>query len=729
MKKTLLIAAIFGSFAVVSCKKDQNNNVETTVTSLNDVKIPAGFTWESSRNLNVDVKITDTRFDATSKPTHTIEVYDGDPYTTGHLLTKGGATSVADFVAKIYVPTTITQLYVVKKSPDNSTIVKKVAASASDINVTIGSVDAAYAVTSKAASGVQSFATAPASPDCSGGTAITANKSDLDMNSGDVYSVTGNNITVGLRNVNGGTIKVCGTNVTVTGNLSGNGALIVTTSGSVTFTGNLNNNAASITNFGTLTIPGNRADAGNFSNYGICTINGDCNMNGSSAVFYNSGTLTIKGGWQGGTSATAINDGSMVVSNNFQTNQTPFTNNCSLYVKGNYNQDQGTVKNYSLIKVDGTSTLNDNVELGLYNGAEFLTVNQIANGKIVGYGSTSLDKITGNTIIFNNSGAVNGNVQVYAVNGLNSQYNSKIVSPATLDHSVYIAQTGCNSDGNGTPAVVDHDGDGVPDNLDAYPTDPNKAYNITGASGTVAFEDQWPVKGDFDLNDVVVGYSYTLVTSAANKVVTVSGAYTLYARGGDYTNAFGIEFPVLKGLVSNLAITKGGAAVTAATLEAGPTNATVILFTNMKDEMATYNTKIGDIFSPYKSYTISFDITSGVALSTFGQDEYNPFIYNSGRGHEVHVAGKTPTSVADASLFGTNDDNTSVAASRYYVTKTGLPFAINVPVVFNYPSERTDITKAFLHFADWAAAGGSSYTDWYSNTATGYRNSANIFTH
>ncbi|MEO6521814.1 MAG: LruC domain-containing protein [Mucilaginibacter sp.] len=726
MKKTLLIAAIFGSFAVVSCKKDQNNNIDTAVTSLNDVKVPAGFTWESSRNLNVDVKITDTRFGAAT--THSIAVYDGDPYTTGHLLTKGGATSVNDFVATVYVPTTITQLYVVKTSPDNSTIVQKVAAGTSDIHLTIGSVDAAYAVTGKS-SAMQSFATAPTSPDCSGGTAITANKSDLDMNSGDVYSVTGNNITVGLRNVNGGTLKVCGTNVTVTGNLSGNGALIVTTSGSVTFTGNLNNNDASITNFGTLTIPGNRADAGHFSNYGVCTINGDCNMNGATAIFYNSGTLTITGGWQGGTTGTATNDGSMVVTKNFQTNKTPFINNCSLYVKQNYNQDQGTVKNYGLIKVDGTSTLNDNVELGLYNSAEFLTVNQIVNGKIIGYGSTSLDKITGTTIIFNNSGAVNGNVQVYAVQGINSQYNSKIVSPATLDNSVYIAKTGCNSDGNGTQVVEDFDKDGVANNLDAYPNDADKAYNITGASGTVAYEDQWPVKGDFDLNDVVVGYSYTLVTSAANKVVTVSGAYTLYSRGGDYTNAFGIEFPVAKGLVSGLAITKGGTAVTAPTFEAGQTNATVILFTNMKDEMATYNTKIGDIFSPYKSYSISFNITGGIALSTFGQDAYNPFIYNSGRGHEVHLSGKTPTSLADATLFGTKDDNTSVAVSRYYVTKAGLPFAINVPVVFNYVSEGKDITTAFLHFADWAAAGGSSYTDWYSNTATGYRNSANIFTH
>lgn len=728
MKKTLLIAALFCSVAVVSCKKNQDNTT-TAITTLNDVKVPAGFTWESSRNLNVSVQITDSRFGANT--THTIAVYDGDPYAGGHLLTQGGATTVNAFSAKIYVPTTITQLYVVKTSPDNSTIVQKVAAATTNISVTIGAVDPAYVVTSKPTSSVQVLAN-PTSPDCTGGIAITAPISNLNVNSGDTYSITGNNIIVNFSSVTGGTIKVCGSNVTLLNfNFNGGATLIVTTSGSVNMLGiNYNNAAGVIQNFGTINFIGAFPANGVFSNYGVFNCAGDFNLNAQAGIFTNGGTMNISGSFQDGTTAVATNNGTMVVGGNFQPNSgSAFVNNCSLTVGGNYNQSSG-VKNYSFINVGGTTIINASVELGMYNAAMIKTKDLIVDGKINGYGTTSLVEITGTTTI-RNSGSVVSNVQVWQVSGsVDATSNSKVISPATTTtHSVYIASSGCNSEGNGTPAVVDTDGDGVPDNLDAYDNDATKAYNITGASGTVAFEDEWPVKGDFDLNDVVLGYSYTLVTNAANKVVTVNGAYTLYARGGDYSNALGIEFPVAKGLVSGLAVTKGGVAVASPSFESGQTNATVILFTDMKSEMATYNTKIGDTFSAYKSYTISFTITGGPTLSTFGEDEYNPFIYNSGRGHEVHVAGKTPTSLADATLFGTNDDNTSVAASRYYVTKAGLPFAINVPVVFAYATERTDITKAFLHFADWAAAGGTSYTDWYSNTATGYRNTANIFTH
>jgi LruC domain-containing protein len=57
-----------------------------------------------------------------------------------------------------------------------------------------------------------------------------------------------------------------------------------------------------------------------------------------------------------------------------------------------------------------------------------------------------------------------------------------------------------------------------------------------------------------------------------------------------------------------------------------------------------------------------------------------------------------------------------------------LPFALDVPVMpFKYPVEKTDITRAYLHFADWAQSGGSLFADWYGNTASSYRNTANIY--
>ena len=34
---------------------------------------------------------------------------------------------------------------------------------------------------------------------------------------------------------------------------------------------------------------------------------------------------------------------------------------------------------------------------------------------------------------------------------------------------------------------------------------------VSSISGTLAFEDNWPQKGDYDFNDFVTGYSYSLI--------------------------------------------------------------------------------------------------------------------------------------------------------------------------------------------------------------------------
>jgi LruC domain-containing protein len=271
--------------------------------------------------------------------------------------------------------------------------------------------------------------------------------------------------------------------------------------------------------------------------------------------------------------------------------------------------------------------------------------------------------------------------------------------------------------------IIDTDADGVADNVDEYPNDSTKAYNSYSsiAGSTVAFEDQWPLKADFDLNDLVMVYKYTVVTNAQNMVVQVKGKFTLVATGGNSANGFGIQFPISGSLVDSL---KGG------TLEAQQDKAVIILFPNMRSEMGNWNTVPGAAQSASKTYDISFNLKNGPLLNAFGLD-FNPFIFNyqGTSRREVHLPGKLPTSLADQTQFGQNDDNTSIAAGRFYVTKTGLPFALNLPTPnFNYVIESKDISSAYLHFVEWAESGGVLFTDWYSNLSAGYRNSSFIFT-
>ncbi|RZK79035.1 MAG: DUF4114 domain-containing protein [Pedobacter sp.] len=78
-------------------------------------------------------------------------------------------------------------------------------------------------------------------------------------------------------------------------------------------------------------------------------------------------------------------------------------------------------------------------------------------------------------------------------------------------------------------SYVDGDGDGIPDAIDEYPTDPLRAYTRYYPSefvwGTTAFEDNWPNEGDYDLNDLVVSYRYKFAMNSFNQLVDIIGEY------------------------------------------------------------------------------------------------------------------------------------------------------------------------------------------------------------
>lgn len=107
-----------------------------------------------------------------------------------------------------------------------------------------------------------------------------------------------------------------------------------------------------------------------------------------------------------------------------------------------------------------------------------------------------------------------------------------------------------------TPSTsTDADGDGVPDSNDAYPNDPQRAYDEyypTSGYGTLAFEDQWPYKGDYDFNDLVLDYKYHLVLNAYYQVKDVKITYYVKAVGAAYRNGFAIQFGTGAGNVQSV---------------------------------------------------------------------------------------------------------------------------------------------------------------------------------
>jgi len=704
-----------------SCQKDPVR--KKTIYSMDDLEIPSGFNWESSREVKFQVSVEDLKF---LDDTHVVAIYDGDPASGGKLLSKGSTDLDHPFTVTLSLAKTITSVYITKTAPDGSTVTEKVSVNSQSIAKKIS---AASAGSLSLLSGVKGSVKI-AEEDCSSGCTqtITTSNTNLNLNSSsDVVCITGSNITVGF-NANAGTVRICGKNVTVQNASFNNSAkLIISSSGSAVFSNlNFNGSSTSLQNSGSLTVNGSFSIGGKFDNYGTLTTSGDFNLNSGSSLVNNS-VINVGGSMNNNTSNLVTNNGSVTTANNLQLNSGSSTvNNCNIWVKGDFNNNS-LLKNYALVKVEKTSTVNSGAEIQFVSAAMVRTSNMMLNGKLTGTGSTSLVKVLKTTTI-NGSGSVNGTLQYCDENGIETN-TGKFTDGAIRSCSVYIPVSECNAEGNGKTAIIDTDNDGISDVLDEYPNDPDKAFNnyypskADDAGETVAFEDLWPMKGDYDMNDVVVSYKYKIVTNAQNQVVHVDGNYTLYAVGGGYANGFGIQFPSKAANIKSLS---------GATLESGQSKAVVILFNNMIQELSGWNTRVTDVYATPKTYSVSFDDEGKIPLSEYGLGSYNPFIWNGstgfGRGYEIHLPGMKPTDLADLSLFGKTDDASNVAAGKYYVTANGLPWAIKIPVSkFDYPYESVNIFKAFLKFTDWAQSGGTQYPDWYVNTADGYRDSQYIY--
>jgi LruC domain-containing protein len=301
------------------------------------------------------------------------------------------------------------------------------------------------------------------------------------------------------------------------------------------------------------------------------------------------------------------------------------------------------------------------------------------------------------------------------------------------------------------PTIQDTDLDGVADADDAFPTDQYKAYKtffpVPDHFSTLAFEDLWPAKGDFDFNDLVIDHFSEVVSNAQNQVVEVNYKFKVRATGASFNNGFGFELininPNAIRNVTGTVIQPGSIYQIAANgCETGQSNATIIAIGNVKDVLpypgggvAGVNTTIGAPYTNPQIVNVKLTfIENGVPgaagavnISQLGSNTFNPFIViNQIRGKEVHLPDYKPTDLVNSALFGTLEDDSNPALNRYYRTKTNLPWAISTYESFQYPIEKTDISLAYPKLIDWVISNGTQFPDWDSNPI--YRVNSYIYT-
>lgn len=238
---------------------------------------------------------------------------------------------------------------------------------------------------------------------------------------------------------------------------------------------------------------------------------------------------------------------------------------------------------------------------------------------------------------------------------------------------------------------------------------PSDEENRSTVTGTLVFEDNWPKQGDYDMNDVVVDYTCTLYKRISNNLVyKIVDTFTARHDGAEYRNGFGYQFMNITAAdIQSITIKSDYGLVSSymqgQSLEPAQEKPTVILCDNFRDAAAKSAV-----------FTVTTELKNEYAKEYISAP-HNPFIIvNNNRSKEIHLVNYPPTSLADQSLFGSDDDLSRPAEQLYYVSDADFPFALNIAgVKFQYPEERVRIDIAYPKFIDWVKSDGTTNKEWY----------------
>lgn len=321
---------------------------------------------------------------------------------------------------------------------------------------------------------------------------------------------------------------------------------------------------------------------------------------------------------------------------------------------------------------------------------------------------------------------------------------------------------------NTDPTLADTDGDGLTDNeeLNLFNTDPHNpdsdndgfsdgnevnfyetlpldsndtpVISTTSTSyspsnnefGTMAFEDEWPIKGDYDFNDAV--FDYNVEENKVNGLVSrIVFKILPTARGAIYDNSLRLMVNTPTSNIGQVTMKLKGV-TTEVTPIADGNQSMFIIIAKIEDALPPPpGYKMSNTFSGSPKvngnlYTLTINFNFPISSQTLGTAPYNSFIsrvLDTGEHIEVHFPGYFPSKKASRRKFGQGEDDSDKSQDRYYQTEGNLPWAMLVPSKWHHTKERVDLSNGYPDILQWAASKGKSKKGWYKSK----RNSKFVF--
>jgi LruC domain-containing protein len=233
----------------------------------------------------------------------------------------------------------------------------------------------------------------------------------------------------------------------------------------------------------------------------------------------------------------------------------------------------------------------------------------------------------------------------------------------------------------------------------------------SSTTGVYAFEDLWPLKGDYDLNDAIVNAKHEKEFNTSGKIIKETFYLTTYQNYVELTSGLGLTLntQVNPKSVTMKKIAQGSSEAEEASFRKDGSNV-YYLTDNITKEIGT---------------TYILELTYGSALSSSNKmASIQPFIYRSEgtQNWEVHIPMEAPTAKMNTSYFGKNDDCSDPTNGLYFVREGNYPFAFylkgaNIDVfketILKRENESKPIDELFPRFLEWSTSGGTTNQDWY----------------
>ncbi|MFV8458459.1 LruC domain-containing protein [Vibrio owensii] len=307
----------------------------------------------------------------------------------------------------------------------------------------------------------------------------------------------------------------------------------------------------------------------------------------------------------------------------------------------------------------------------------------------------------------------------------------------TVDISPFSAVDGVNTDGT------------TDSKYEVLVQESNPEFTVTSVYpssdtyATMAFEDRWPLMGDYDFNDVVWRYRVTELLNGQRELKTITVDYTLQAMGAGYSNGFAVKLPnVDSSNVASVTVTKNGQAVEHTVLQSGSETVLVVsedlraeldalgVLTSGCTYYRTQSNCLNQQATDILSYQMVVELTTPVARDQIGYPPYDSFIFAAegtyhgdfvatfpGMTWQTHFKSFSGTGDMNNALFNLHDDDTG--GSEYFLTSNNMPWAINIRDEWDHPTENTDISHAYTGFPTWVTSSGETDTSWYNAPVSG----------